>query len=198
MIKFINLSKEKPYLEFKSKYDKALNLNQKHIEALSVSSYSTRLNEVNSRYVNLKLVHNKNFIFFSNYNSPKAKEFEEHHQISALLYWDTINTQIRLKANIKKTSIEYNKKYFMDRSLQKNALAISSRQSEPIDSYENVKENYNQSLNLDNLRDCPEYWGGYSITPYYFEFWEGHESRINKRQVFNNIDGNWEQSFLQP
>ena len=128
MIKFINLSKEKPYLEFKSKYDKALNLNQKHIEALSVSSYSTRLNEVNSRYVNLKLVHNKNFIFFSNYNSPKAKEFEEHHQISALLYWDTINTQIRLKANIKKTSIEYNKKYFMDRSLQKNALAISSRQ----------------------------------------------------------------------
>ena len=198
MIKFINLSKEKPYLEFKSKYDKALNLNQKHIEALSVSSYSTRLNEVNSRYVNLKLVHNKNFIFFSNYNSPKAKEFEEHHQISALLYWDTINTQIRLKANIKKTSIEYNKKYFMDRSLQKNALAISSRQSEPIDSYENVKENYNKSLNLDNLRDCPEYWGGYSITPYYFEFWEGHESRINKRQVFNNIDGNWEQSFLQP
>ena len=198
MIKFINLSKEKPYLEFKSKYDKALNLNQKHIEALSVSSYSTRLNEVNSRYVNLKLVNNKNFIFFSNYNSPKAKEFEEHHQISALLYWDTINTQIRLKANIKKTSIEYNKKYFMDRSLQKNALAISSRQSEPIDSYENVKENYNQSLNLDNLRDCPEYWGGYSITPYYFEFWEGHESRINKRQVFNNIDGNWEQSFLQP
>lgn len=198
MIKFINLSKEKPYLEFKSKYDKALNLNQKHIEAFSVSSYSTGLNEVNSRYVNLKLIDNKNFIFFSNYYSPKAKEFEEHDQISALLYWDTINTQIRLKANVKKTSNEYNKKYFMGRSLKKNALAISSRQSEPIDSYESVKENYDKSLNFDNLTDCPEYWGGYSITPYYFEFWEGHKSRINKRLVFKNINGSWEQSILQP
>ena len=23
------------------------------------------------------------------------------------------------------------------------------------------------------LKDCPEYWGGYSFVPYYFEFWEG-------------------------
>ena len=44
----------------------------------------------------------------------------------------------------------------------------------------------------------PEYWGGYSFTPYYFEFWKGHESRINKREVFDQIDGVWKQSFLQP
>jgi pyridoxine/pyridoxamine 5'-phosphate oxidase len=103
-----------------------------------------------------------------------------------------------MKAKIKKTSNDYNQKYFFDRSEEKNALAISSNQSKLIDSYNQVKENYNKSLKNDDLKKCPEYWGGYSFTPYYFEFWEGHESRINKRETFKKINGVWEQSFLQP
>lgn len=198
MVKFIDLSQEKPYTEFKSRYHKALEMNQKNIEAISIASYSKELNEVNSRFVNLKFVNNKDFIFFSNYSSPKAREFDEHHQISVLIYWNSIDTQIRLKGFIKKTSIEFNKKYFMERSIKKNAIAISSKQSELIDSYNSVEENYNKSLESDNLKDCPKYWGGYSITPYYFEFWEGHESRINKRLAFYNDDEEWTQSILQP
>ena len=89
-----------------------------------------------------------------------------------------------MKAKIKKTSNEFNQKYFFDRSEEKNALAISSNQSKQIDSYNQVKENYNKSLKTDDLKKCPEYWGGYSFTPYYFEFWEGHESRLNKREVY--------------
>jgi len=44
----------------------------------------------------------------------------------------------------------------------------------------------------------PEYWGGFSFIPYYFEFWVGHESRINKREVFDKTEGIWKHSFLQP
>jgi pyridoxamine 5'-phosphate oxidase len=198
MIKFKNLNQEIPYLIFKTKYDEALNAGQENIEAISISSFNTRIHEVTSRYVNLKFISNGEFIFFSNYNSPKASSFNSHNQIAALVYWPSINVQIRIKAKIKKTSNEYNQKYFFKRSEEKNALAISSNQSKLIDSYNQVQENYNKSLTNDNLKKCPEYWGGYSFTPYYFEFWEGHESRINKREVFNKIDDVWEQSFLQP
>ena len=86
-----------------------------------------------------------------------------------------------MKAQIKKTTKEFNQKYFFDRSKEKNALAISSNQSKQIDSYSQVIDNYNRSLESDDLKKCPEYWGGYSFIPYYFEFLEGHESRINKR-----------------
>ena len=68
----------------------------------------------------------------------------------------------------------------------------------PINSYNQVKENYIKSLENDDLKKCPNYWGGFSFTPYYFEFWEGHKSRINKREVFNKIDGVWRHLFLQP
>ena len=198
MIQFNNLNQETPYLLFRAKYDEAVNAGQKNIEAISISSYNKEIGEVDSRYVNLKFVSNNEFIFFSNYNSQKASAFNSHDQIAALLYWPSINVQIRIKAQIKKTSKKFNQKYFFDRSEKKNALAISSNQSKPIDSYNQVKENYNRSLESDDLKKCPEYWGGFSFTPYYFEFWVGHESRINKREVFDKIDGVWKHSFLQP
>ena len=198
MIKFNNLNQAIPYQLLKEKYDEALNLGQKGIEAISISSFNKDINEVDSRYVNLKFINKDEFIFFSNYDSPKAAAFNSHNQIAALIYWSSINVQIRMKAKVKKTSKEFNQKYFFDRSEEKNALAISSNQSKEIDSYNQVKENYNKSLKNDDLRKCPKYWGGYSFTPYYFEFWEGHESRINKREVFQKIDGVWKQSILQP
>ena len=198
MIKFNNLNQETPYQLLKEKYDEAVDTNQKAIEAIAISSYNKELNEIDSRYVNLKFIEDDEFIFFSNYNSPKASGFNSHNQIAALLYWPSINVQIRIRAKIKRTTDEFNQKYFYDRSEEKNALAISSNQSKLIESYSQVQENYNKSLESDNLKKCPEYWGGYSFAPYYFEFWEGYESRINKREVFDMIDGVWKQSFLQP
>ena len=198
MIQFNNLNQEMPYLVFKEKYNESLNAKQKNIEAISISSYNREISEVDSRYVNLKLVTNDEFIFFSNYNSPKASSFNSHNQIAALVYWPSINVQIRMRAKIKKTTDEFNQNYFFDRSEEKNALAISSNQSKPINSYSQVKENYNKSLKNDDLKKCPEFWGGYSFTPYYFEFWEGHESRLNKREVYKKSDDIWKHLILQP
>ena len=198
MIQFNNLNQEIPYQLLKEKYDEALNAGQRGIEAISISSYNNEISEVDSRYVNLKFILNDEFIFFSNYNSPKASGFNSHNQIAALLYWPSINVQIRMKAKIKRTSNEYNQKYFFDRSEEKNALAISSNQSKLINSYSQVKENYNKSLKNDDLKKCPEFWGGYSFTPYYFEFWKGHDSRLNKRIVYKKINNIWNDSILQP
>ena len=68
MIIFENLSSEKPFQAFKTFYDKSLTANQNNIEAICISSYSSK-KKVNARYVNLKFVNDKKFIFFSNYNS---------------------------------------------------------------------------------------------------------------------------------
>ena len=49
MINFLNLSSEKPYIIFKSLYQKAIENGQKGIEAISVSSYNQPLKEVEAR-----------------------------------------------------------------------------------------------------------------------------------------------------
>ena len=198
MIKFNNLTQEIPYLLFKEKYDDALNAGQKSIEAVSISSFNKELDEVDARYVNLKFILNNEFIFFSNYDSPKANAFISHKQIGALIYWPSINVQIRMRAIIKKTPYKYNQKYFSSRLEEKNALAISSDQSRPIDSFSEVEKKYVRSLENDDLKKCPEYWGGYAFIPYYFEFWEGEKFRLNKRNIYEKKQDNWQHFLLQP
>ena len=198
MISFINKNNSEPYAKFFDHYTNAKNANQNEIQALLIASYSHDLEEVDARYVNLKIVDDENFIFFSNYLSPKSKQFESHDQISAVLFWPTINIQIRMKSFIMKNSNNFSDKYFFNRNEEKNALAISSMQSYPINSYSEVKKNYDKSFKNDDLKKRPEYWGGYSFTPYYFEFWEGHKSRINIREVYEKVNHSWKHTFLQP
>ena len=198
MIQFNDLNQKLPYQIFKVEYDKALSAGQKNIEAISISSFNRRINEVQSRYVNLKFISNDEFIFFSNYDSPKASSFNSHSQIAALIYWPSINVQIRMKAKIKKTSNEFNQKYFFDRSEEKNALTISSNQSKKIGSFEQVKKNYNKSLKNDDLKKCPKYWGGFSFVPYEIEFWEGNEFRLNKRNLYTKDNTGWNHFILEP
>ena len=112
MIEIINLNQETPYLIFKEKYDNALSANQRNIEAISISSFNKNKNEVDSRFVNLKIIEKDEFIFFSNYDSPKSIAFDSNNQISALIFWPSTNLQIRIKAKIKKTSYAYNNEYF--------------------------------------------------------------------------------------
>jgi len=199
MIKFLNPNLEKPYILFQSLYQKALENGQKGVEAISVSSYNQLLKEVEARYVNLKYIDNNEWIFFSNYLSPKANQFESHNQISVLIYWPSINAQIRMKAKISKASAEFSDEHFQSRTKEKNALAISSNQSEGIDSFDEVTKNFHETLEImtsDTPR--PDFWGGYSFTPYYFEFWQGHENRLNKRHVFKQQKDEWTEQLLQP
>ena len=103
-----------------------------------------------------------------------------------------------MKAKIKKASAEFNQKYFFNRAIEKNALAISSNQSKPIGSYERIKENYENSILNDDLKKCPEHWGGFAFKPYEIEFWEGNPFRLNKRNHFKKNENSWDHSILEP
>jgi len=198
-IEFININESKPYKEFVGFYKKASKLKQKYIEAVSISSYNSEINEVDCRFVNLKYINNNQWIFFTNYNSPKAHDFDSHNQITAIFFWDSLNVQIRIKALIKKTSKIFSDNHFKERVHEKNALAISSNQSKEIKSYKDIVKNFDEICSKNkSLQHRPEYWGGYAFKPYYFEFWEGHDLRLNKRNAYKYKNKRWIHTILQP
>ncbi len=199
MIVFEKINKAKPYVLFKKLYNDALRNHQKNIEAMCISSYDYDEGFVDSRYVNLKYIDNDEWIFFSNYEGPKARQFKSNNQVSIIFYWSSINIQVRLRALIKKTAKKKSNSHFSNRSKEKNALAIASEQSKKIESYDKFLELYNDVLDSKiSLNKRPEYWGGYSFQPFYFEFWHGHNSRLNRREVFEFTDNKWKSYFLQP
>lgn len=199
MINIDKMDVSEPYDIFRKYYEEAEKKEQKIIEAISISSYDKKNSSVDSRFVNLKYIINDEWIFFSNYNSPKSIQFKSHEQISALIFWNSTNVQIRMKAKIQKTNSEFSNKHFQSRDATKNLLAILSQQSKPISSYDDFLKNYDKNLSSKQKTAArPEYWGGFSFSPYYFEFWEGHNSRINKRKFYELKNQEWKSGFLQP
>ena len=199
MINISNISNQLPYVKFAKFYNEALAAKQSNIEAVCISSFDDKKKESNSRFVNLKYIIDDEWTFFSNYQGPKSEEFKHYPKISAAFFWNKTNTQIRLKAEIYKSSIEFSNDHFKNREKSKNILAISSQQSKQIDTYEDFLLIFDKaSREIDNPKTRPNYWGGYSFKPYYFEFWQGHNHRINKREACILKDNDWESFFLQP
>ena len=201
MIEFVNINDSAPYKEFKKLYDIAYNKKQDYIEAMCISSYNIDKGEISSRFVNLKCIKKKEFYFFSNYSSPKSIDFKNHPQINATFFWNKTNTQIRIKAKIYKADEDFSDEHFRKRSIEKNALAISSEQSKHINSYNEVIQKYESELELLRNKDSferPDYWGGFYFIPYYFEFWIGNEFRINQRKEFVLEENKWMENILQP
>ena len=199
MIKLINLSDDEPYKKFQKFFLNAQKKGEKNLEAISISSYDPSKKEVNSRFVNLKYIVDQEWIFFTNYHSNKANDFFAHDQVSILIFWQTINTQIRIKAKIFKTSKDFSDKHIKNRSKEKNALGISSYHSKAIESYDEVVSNYEKTLMaMDENIERPDYWGGYSFVPSYIEFWHGMKYRLNKREAFTKEGNGWSKKILQP
>lgn len=201
MINFISIDKSEPLLYFKKLYEEAHSLKQEYIEAICISSYNKNINKVRSRFVNLKYVKEDKFYFFSNYESQKSKDFLSNNQVSITIFWSKTNTQIRIEGCVHRATQEESDSHFKGRSIEKNALAISSMQSKKIASYEDVNKKYIKTINSIKNKSSinrPVYWGGFYVKPNKIEFWEGHENRINKRQEYKKLDSGWSKYFLEP
>lgn len=199
-IEFIEVDDSIPYQKFLELYKKASTKDQKNIDAICISSFNDDKKEVSSRYVNCKYLIQDKFIFFSNYKSPKSEDFKTFDQVSAIFYWNMIDVQIRMKCKIKKTTKIFSEQHFKKRSFEKNILAITSQQSSKISSYDAFLKKYNinlKNISKKNLKK-PEFWGGYDLTPYVIELWQGHKDRINKRELFTKEADKWFSAYLQP
>ena len=188
-----------PFRIFNIEYKKAFKQNQEVIDAMVIAT--SLKDKVSSRYVNLKYVKNNKLIFFSNFNSRKGHEILNNPYVSCVIYWNKINIQIRIEGTAKPSEKIISDEHYYSREYSKNIAAVTSNQSLKIDSYESIVKIYEENLELykDNNPKRPDNWGGISISPFYFEFWEGKDTRLNKRTSYELINENeWEKTFLQP
>jgi len=197
MIEINNLIKSEPISLFEKLYKKAHNKNQLAIQAACLSTNSSK-NRIRSRFINIKYIKDNNFIFFTNYESDKANEIDLNPNVALNFYWNSIDVQVRIEGNITKTSESFSDEHWKKRTKAKNALALSSNQSKKIKSYDLVIKSHSDALKQENILNRPYYWGGYELKANYYEFWEGHVSRINKRKVYKIKDNEWQNYILQP
>jgi pyridoxamine 5'-phosphate oxidase len=135
------------------------------------------------RIVLLKGYDENGFVFFTNYNSNKAKDLEANPQACIVFFWKELERQVKIEGIVKKIAAAENDEYFFSRPVGSQIGAWSSPQSTVIASREVIEKNvekYTKEFETNSITR-PPHWGGYRLTPNCMEFWQGRPSRLHDR-----------------
>jgi len=136
----------------------------KEPEAMAITSVSSS-GIPSTRFVLLKTVDEKGFVFFTNYDSRKSKELEGGYAAIAI-YWKEVSRQIRVVGKVEKIKREESIEYFNTRPRGSQIGAWASPQSKNVGEGEledRVKEVEKRFEGKDV--ECPEHWGGWRVVP---------------------------------
>ena len=120
------------------------------------SSYDFKKNEPNCRFVNLKFIIDDEWIFFSNYLSQRLMNLIKI-QILLLLFGKILIVKYESKQKFARQIISF-LMIILIKDEAKNILAITSKQSKIIASYDDFLDVYDKSMkSITNPRTRPEY-----------------------------------------
>lgn len=158
-----------------------------------------------SRVVLMKSYDQNGIVFFTNYESNKAKQLEANPYVAINFLWLEMERQLRIQGIVERISKLESLNYFISRPQGSQLGAWVSPQSSIISSRAILEEKWEQMKRKfkDGKIPLPDNWGGYRIKPNYFEFWQGRSSRLHDRIVYsqdgtNNDASSWNIKRLAP
>ena len=189
--------KSNPIEQFSLWFDQAIEAN---IIEPSAMSLATADDYIGIRTVLLKFFDDKGFVFFTNYESKKSKQLQNNPQAALLFPWLALERQVKIIGSVEKITKLESLKYFSSRPKDSQIGAWSSQQSSKIssrailvDQFAVMKKKFaNGEIPL------PDFWGGYRVVPQSIEFWQGRESRLHDRLIYELKDNGWDISRLSP
>lgn len=156
------------------------------------------------RTVLLKYFDESGFVFFTNYNSNKAKEITSNPQVAIMFPWVSFERQVIIQGKAVKVSTSESLRYFTSRPATSQLGAWVSQQSSVITGRKVLE------LKLEEMKrkfkegkiPLPDFWGGYRVVPEKIEFWQGRPSRLHDRFQYSRLsagdNNSWQIDRLSP
>ncbi|MCS7005195.1 MAG: pyridoxamine 5'-phosphate oxidase [Cytophagales bacterium] len=188
-----------PFKQFEKWLYQAINSQLLEPTAMVLST-ATPDGKPSARVLLLKGIENDSFIFYTNYQSRKGKEIASNPHGAITFYWAELERQVRIEGKISFISEAQSEAYFGSRPRASQIAALASPQSQKIESREDLEKRFEQLREQYQNQEVPKpkEWGGYALSPTYFEFWQGRPSRLHDRIAYELIENTWNVYRLAP
>ena len=189
-----------PIKQFKKWWEEALEAKIEEANSMTLATASSDGNP-SARIVLLKSFSKSGFVFFTNYNSCKGKELAENPKACLVIFWKELERQVRITGLVEKISAKQSDEYFCSRPEGSQLGALTSSQSQVIESREWLDEHFSkiEKKMKGSKMQRPPYWGGYIVNPIIIEFWQGRPNRMHDRLQYTLEDEkNWKIERLAP
>lgn len=153
------------------------------------------------RTVLLKLFDRQGFVFFTNFESRKARQIDRNPQVAVLFPWVALARQVQMTGRAERIPTAESLRYFATRPRGSQIGAWSSPQSQVISSRSLLEAKFAEMKQrfAHGEIPLPNFWGGYRIVPSRIEFWQGRESRLHDRFLYTREgDESWRIERLAP
>ncbi len=153
------------------------------------------------RTVLLKYYDEQGFVFFTNFDSRKAREIKENQKVSLLFVWLELERQIMVTGIASKISAAESAKYFLSRPKESQMAAWVSSQSHTLSSRQMLLQKFQEMKTKigEGKVPLPSFWGGFRVEPVEIEFWQGRKNRLHDRFLYRKGEaGNWPSERLAP
>lgn len=154
-----------------------------------------------ARVLLLKGLENGKLYFYTNYQSSKGSEIGKNDSVAMTFLWLPLQRQVRIEGKVTLSTPQESDEYFHKRPRGSQLGAIASPQSSRVSSrselekwFRDAEEKYK---NLEKL-PRPAHWGGYTVTPEYYEFWQGRDNRMHDRVSYQKNKSGWDIFRLAP
>lgn len=157
-----------------------------------------------ARMVLLKGYDQAGFVFYTNYDSPKAAQLRANPLAALLFPWHELERQVRVEGHVTRTTTEESQAYFAERPRGSRLGAWASPQSAVLDSREQLSARLAEITARFGAHDddppvpLPDFWGGYRVMPTSVEFWQGRADRLHDRLRYRRTAGGWALERLAP
>lgn len=155
----------------------------------------------NARMVLLKEIEKDAFVFYTNYQSAKAREIDATSKAAFVMHWKSLRRQIRVRGHVEREDGPQADAYYESRSLKSRLGAWASQQSQPLSSRSALMAEVAKVTALKGPNPGrPPFWGGFRIRPVEIEFWADGAFRLHDRFVWRrtSVQGAWEVGRLSP